>query len=344
MHHVPLLQQKKKYAQLEKEGLAIVFGVKKFHQYLYGRKFTICSDHRPLQHLFSDTRSIPVMASARIQRWALTLSAYDYTIAYKPGEQNSNADLLSRLPLPETVSEVPLPGEMVLLMETLQTAPVTAKEIKQWTYRDPVLSRVRNFVEKGWKDTKEDALKPYASRRDELSVQDGCLLWGMSVVPALARDKILDELHDGHPGISRMKILARSVVWWPKIDADLEQKVKKCEKCQMNRKTPELAPLHPWEWPKRPWARIHIDHAGPFQGKLFLLVVDAHSKWMEVVTVPSTSSQVTIKALKPMFSCHGLPELIVSDNGTAFTSSEFQEFTKRNGIRHLTTAPYRVMA
>ena len=119
------------------------------------------------------------MASARIQRWpwALTLSAYDYTIAYKPGEQNSNADLLSRLPLPEIVSEVPLPGEMVLLMETLQTAPVTAKEIKQWTSRDPVLSRVKNFVEIEWKDTNEDVLNPYTSRRDELSVQDGCLLW-----------------------------------------------------------------------------------------------------------------------------------------------------------------------
>ena len=84
--------------------------------------------------------------------------------------------------------------------------------------------------------------------------------------------KILDELHDGHPGISRMKSLARSEVWWPKIDADLEQKVKECEKCQVNRKTL----LHPWKWPKLPWARIHIDHAGPFQRKLFLLVVDAH--------------------------------------------------------------------
>ena len=227
-----LAPAEKKYAQLEKEGLAIVFGVKKFHQYLYGRRFTICSDHRSLQHLFSDTKSIPVMASARIQRWALTLSAYDYTIAYKLGEQNTNADLLSRLPLSETVSEVPLPREMVLLMETLQTAPVTAKQIKQWTARDPVLSRVKMFVEKGWKDTKEDVLKPYASRRDELSVQDGCLLRGSRVViPAV------DELHDGHPGISRMKSLARIAVWWPKIDADLEQKVKKCEKCQVNQIT-----------------------------------------------------------------------------------------------------------
>ena len=298
-----LAPAEKKYAQLEEEGLAIVFGVKKFHQYLYGRQFTICSDHRPLQHLFSNTKSIPVMASARIQRWALTLSTYDYTIAYKPGEQNANADLLSRLPLPETVSEVPLPGEMVLLMETLQTAPVTTKQIKQWTARDPVLSRVKKFVEKGWKDTKEDVLKPYASRRDELSVQDGCLLWRSRVViPAVARDKVQDELHDGHPcRYLQNENLARSEVWWPKIGADLEQKVMKCEKCQVNKK-------------KQPYLR-YIPGSGlsnlgraftstmQDQGKLFLyyLVVDAHSKWIEVVTVPSTSSQATIKALKPMF-------------------------------------------
>ena len=120
----------------------------------------------------------------------------------------------------------------------------------------------------------------------------------------------------------------------------MQEKVRKCEKCQLNQKTPALAALHPWEWPRRPWARIHIDHAGPFQGKLFLVVVDAHSKWLDVVTVPSTTSQATVKAFKPMFACHGLPELIVSDNGTAFTSLEFQEFLKRNGVRHITSAPY----
>lgn len=97
-----LAPAEKQYSQIEKEGLAIVFGVKKFHQYLYGRSFTILSDHKPLQGLFKETSGVPTLASARIQRWALTLSAYDYTIKYKAGSQHSNADLLSRLPLPET--------------------------------------------------------------------------------------------------------------------------------------------------------------------------------------------------------------------------------------------------
>ena len=200
---------------------------------------------------------------------------------------------------------------------------------------------MRNFVLKGWKETNEDALRTFVQKKDELSVQDGCLLWGCRVViPTVGREKVLDELHEGHPGVVKMKSLARSMVWWPGIDIDLQEKVRKCKQCQINQKSPALAPLHPWDWPKRPWARIHIDHAGPFQGKIFLVVVDAHSKWLEVVTVPTTSSQATIKVLRTIFATHGLPELIVSDNGTSFTSWEFQQFTKRNGIRHVTTAPY----
>ena len=98
----------KKYAQLDKEGLAIVFGVRHFHHYLLGRRFTIYSDHKPLQYLFSEDKAIPTMASSRIQRWALTLSAYDYNIVFKPGSQHANADVLSRLPLPEHPTSVPL--------------------------------------------------------------------------------------------------------------------------------------------------------------------------------------------------------------------------------------------
>ena len=95
MHHAPYQHPKKKYCQLEKEGLAIVFAVKKFHQYLYGRKFTIVSDHQPLKYLFSEFRQVPVMASSRVKRWALTLSAYDYTIQHRSGKKLANADALS---------------------------------------------------------------------------------------------------------------------------------------------------------------------------------------------------------------------------------------------------------
>ena len=175
-----LAPAEKRYAQLDKEGLAIVFGVRKFHQYLLGRHFTILSDHKPLEHLFSETRPVPAMASARIQRWALTLSAYDYSISYKPGADHINADVLSRLPLPEAPSDIPIPGETILLLDTLQ-GPVTATQIKHWTDRDPLLSSVRKMVLQGWHFSNDEQLRPFSHRKDELSVQDGCILWGSRV-------------------------------------------------------------------------------------------------------------------------------------------------------------------
>ena len=137
-----------------------------------------------------------------------------------------------------------------------------------------------------------------------------------------------------------MKALARSYVWWPRLDHDIEQRVKSCVTCQTNRPSPPEVPLHPWEWPTKPWVRIHVDHAGPFLGHMYFIVVDVHSKWLEVKRVSSVSSAVTITQLKALFATFGLPEQLVSDNGPAFTSSEFASFMNHNGIRHMTSAPF----
>ena len=135
------------YSQLEKEGLALIYGVRKFHNYLFGRTFTLCTDHKPLQSLLNESKPIPCMASAHIQRWALTLASYEYTIKYKSGPANTNADALSRLPLPNTsTSEVPIPSELVLLMEHMSTGPLTAAQVKTMTQKDPVLSCVHSYI------------------------------------------------------------------------------------------------------------------------------------------------------------------------------------------------------
>ena len=126
-----LTPAEKNYSQLDKEALAIVFGVRKFHQYLYGRHFTILTDHKPLERVFNPDKTTPQMAAARIQRWALILAAYTYSIQYKEGSQNANADALSRLPLPDTPTSTPVPGETILLMELLENTPVRAEEIKK---------------------------------------------------------------------------------------------------------------------------------------------------------------------------------------------------------------------
>ena len=137
-----------------------------------------------------------------------------------------------------------------------------------------------------------------------------------------------------------MKNLAMSYVWWPGIDRDIEITVSKCHTCQIHEPVPPQAPIHPWEYPNRHWARVHVDHMGPFLGKHFLLLVDAHSKWLEVHIVSSTSSSVTIDKLRDIFAIHGIPEQLVSDNGSAFTSNEFRAFMENNGINHTLTSSY----
>ena len=337
-----LSKAERNYSQIDKEALAVVFAAKKFHQFLYGRHFKIYTDHKPLLGLLSSDKAIPSMASGRVQRWALTLSAYEYDLVYRRGKENGNADGLSRLPLSSEPKETPIPAEVVHLMETIQASPITAIQIKQWTARDNVLAQVLKYVQHGWPEHVDDLdLKPYFPRRCELSLHDGCLLWGSRVViPPREREEILQLLHESHLGISRMKSLARNYVWWPKIDEALERIAKGCETCQAHQKNPMKAPIHPWEWPARPWARVHIDYAGPFMGKMFLLIIDAHSKWLDVHIVNSPTTAATVEKLRITFSTHGLPEIIVSDNGSAFTSQEFKVFVKKNGIMHVTSAPY----
>ena len=249
--------------------------------------------------------------------WSLILSAYDYAILYRSGEEHANSDSLSHLPLPEPPSTTPQPADTILLMETLQTSPVTAQQIRQW--KDRLLSRIRNLVLQGCRDGEEEEMRPFNRRSEELSVQDGCVLWGSRVIiPKKGQQgaRVLELLHDGHPGISRMKGIVRSIVWWPVLTNEIEEMVWNCSQCQQHQKAPPQSPLHPWEWPDQPWLHLHIDHAGPFLGKQFLILVDAHSKWMEVEVVPSTATSYTIAKLRRIFAKHGLPETIVSDNGT----------------------------
>ena len=137
-----------------------------------------------------------------------------------------------------------------------------------------------------------------------------------------------------------MKALARMFVWWPGMDREIEETVKHCAECQQAQPSPPAAPLHPWQWPTRPWARIHIDFAGPLDDRMYLIIVDAHSKWIEAFPMTSTTATKTIQILRTTFARYGIPDSIVSDNGPQFISSEFQQFCKMNGIRHILVAAY----
>ena len=162
-------------------------------------------------------------------------------------------------------------------------------------------------------------------------------MWGSRVIiPPKYQVQLLEQLHEGHPGIVRMKALAGSYIWWPGMDREIEQAAKGCTSCQLTQNNPKTTPLHAWEWPVRPWQRIYVEFAGPFLGTMFLVVVDSHSKWPEVIQMTTTSAARTIDELRKLFATHGLPEQLVSDNGSQFTSDEFRTFMRNNGIKHIT--------
>ena len=341
-----LLPAERNYPQVEREALAIVFALKYFHTYLWGQpKFRVVTDHKPLLGLFSPTKPISPMASGRIQRWALMLQAYSFDLVHRSGVILGTADALSRLPLSGHNESVPVPGEWTNLVNFLDSSPVNAHAIREHTRTDPILSKVLRYSQVGWPISlpeSDASLRSFFHKRNELTIEAGCILWGSRVIiPSRDRQALLSELHGGHVGSSRMKELARSYLWWPNLDNDLEELVKRCPACLETRKSPPKAELHPWEWPSQPWHRLHVDYAGPIQGKYFLIVVDAHSKWVEIFPTNGPSATETIKSLRHCFCRLGIPVTIVSDNGTCFTSQEFQEFLKQNGIRHVTSAVYK---
>ena len=311
-----------KYAQIDKESLAIIFGITKFRKYLVGRKFTIYTDHKPLMYIFGENS---MTASTRVTRWALLLSGYEYSVQYKPGKELANADGLSRLPLSDIGQEDATSTELINLIEHLNSTPISVSESIKCTSRNATLLRVRHLIRHGWPENIDGDidLKPYVRHKLEVSVLDNCILFGSRVVVSPhCRKTVLDE-HQCHPGVSRVKALARPYVWWPKMDTDIESKVRECHVCQSNRNSPAPAPLHSWEYPTNPWSRIHVDHAGPVLGHTLLIVMDAYSKWIDAMPVNSTSSAETIEKLRHLFSNFGVLDKVVSDNGTSFSSREF---------------------
>ena len=136
------------------------------------------------------------------------------------------------------------------------------------TRGDPVLSRVLHFVLHGWpaEENTPEELRYYCAKREEFTVEDGCLLRGNRVLIPSKYQQVLSELHLNHPGMVRMKSLARLQVWWPNLDSDIEQTVRDCSDCQANRCKTPLKVNNPWIWPTRPWQRLHVDFSGPFNG------------------------------------------------------------------------------
>ncbi|XP_064469539.1 uncharacterized protein K02A2.6-like [Ornithodoros turicata] len=286
------------YSQLDKEALAVIFGVLRFHQYLWGHSFEIVTDHKPLLGLLAHDKPVPNNCSPRLLRWALTLSSYPYELVYRQGSGIAHADGLNRLPLPTEALPVERPAE-VFLLEGVYPTVLSAKVVAQATSRDVIASNVRHILLSGGKLPDVTDYRPYQRRFDQLSVQDDCILLGNRVViPQELRAKVLDLLHESHPGVTKMKAVARSHVWWGTLDEDIAARVQRCVTCQQQQR--------------------------PFKGHYIFILVDAFSKWVEVEVVPSPSAEATISCLRSIFARQGLPDLVVSDNGPTFVSANYR--------------------
>lgn len=325
-----------KYSQVDREAYAIIFGVRKFYQYVYATQFTLVTDNKAIAQIFSPSKGLPLLSALRMQHYAVFLESFTYDIKYRPSEQHANADAFSRLPSASTHAAV----EEVDFIElnAIETLPVSAEEIGKATAAD---SNVKTLISGLRNGRVIDAKDRFGIDQSEFGLQSSCLMRGIRVyVPLVLRRRVLDELHASHFGMSRMKSLARSYCWWMNIDKDIEEMVRGCQQCQETRANPIKAPLHPWERPTEPFQRVHADFAGPYMSKQFFILVDAYSKWTEVYIVTNITTDTTIDKCREFFSTFGIPSVFVSDNGAQFTSKEFKSFLKSNGITHKLSAPY----
>ena len=221
------------YSNIEREALGVIEAVKYFHKFIAGRRFTICSDHQPLQFIFNN-KSVPDRVSARLQRWAITLRAYDYEVHHVRGEVMYSADTLSRIPRHDSQSLVPTVNLLNInsIQDFVQRESLLSRIASS---SDASLSRLKKYIVFGWPKNVPAEMLPYAKSKEEYSIQDGIIFRGLRIVPPTRlRSHILHILHTDHTGITRMLKLARQYFWWPKVDSDINAIVQRCATCQIH--------------------------------------------------------------------------------------------------------------
>lgn len=331
-------------AIIDKEAGAIIFGFKKFYNYVFGRQVTLKTDHKPLIYIFGPKKEIPLTIASRLQRWAYYLSGFTYDISYVRSEANSNCDALSRLPIEDETTVFKTEVNAVRYIEEGITN-LTYETVKKQTENCGTLKKVMKWIREGWPSSStamtEEELKFHA-KREELYVEKECVMKGNRIViPESMRKQIMKELHRSHLGIVKMKSMARSYVWWPGVDGDVENTARACEVCAILGKKPAKTVLTPWPWPDQAWSRVHTDFLGPLFGKMYMVIIDAYTKWPEVIDMGNnTTAQKVISEFKKLFVRFGLPKHLVTDGGPQYASIDFQEFLRSNGVRHSFSPPY----
>lgn len=335
-----LTSTQQRYAQIEKELLAVVYGCNKFHQYIYGQTTKVETDHKPLEPIFKKPLH---QTPLRLQRMLLQLQRYSLQVEYKPGKEMYLPDTLSRAYLNEEKEDL-LDEELeVSLLELdLPVSPEKLQQFQDATEQDAALQHLKTTVLQGWPEKKSQVppeIREFWSYRDEITYMHQLLFRNQTlIVPKVLRTEMLKKIHQAHLGIIKCKQRAREILFWPGMGKEIEAMVSQCPTCNENRNSNTKQPLIPHEIPERPWAKVGAD-LFEFKNANYLLCVDYYSKYPEIVKLPSLKSSATITALKSIFARHGIPDEVVSDNGPQFSSAEFTNFSKVWEFQHTTSSP-----
>ena len=301
--------------------------------------------------IFDNPKSKP---PARIERWNLRLQGYNFTVVHTKGSQNPS-DFLSRHPNQKENEKQDILAEDYVNFFITHAIPkaMSLDEIQQATKADSTLQRLAEIIHmEQWESiirgsTYEGVdcseLQLFSKVKDELTVNDDSdiiLRGSRIVIPTSLRQRAISLAHEGHQGLVKTKKLLREKVWFPRIDEEAKQMIDKCIPCQANGPENHPDPLQMSLLPPEPWHTVHIDFCGPFPtGEYLFVAIDAYSRFPEVEIIHSTSAKATIPKLERMFSVHGIPSVIRSDNGPPFTGDEFKKFVLDNGINHRKITP-----
>ncbi|KAM7293520.1 uncharacterized protein ISCGN_026650 [Ixodes scapularis] len=332
-----MTEAQQNYPQIEKEALAIRYGCRKFHQYIYGRPLTIETDHKPIESIAKKPLS---KAPPRLQRLLFDVQQYAPTIVYKKGTELVIADLLSRDCI-KNESAGAYTND-IQVMAIVPMSPGTMEELKRDIAQDKEIQEVIQATKEGWPSTTRglsDPMKLYWSFRDELAVYEDMLFRSdRIVVPKTWRNRLLVQIHAGHLGINSCLKRARETVYWPGLTTDIKCYVERCATCQATDKKPAREPLHLKEIPDLPWERVASDLFN-FEGKSYVVIVDSYSGYLDFKKLSGESSKEVVNVMKEWLATHGVPKVIETDNGPCYAAQEFKNFSRDWGFQHLTSSP-----
>ena len=339
-----LTSTQKAYAQIEKEFLAIQFGLNRFHQYVYGQRVTVETDNLPLLGIMrKGLNEIP----PRLLRMRLRTQLYDFELIHKPGTKMYIADTLSRgyikEPCDQHVQYTKLDHDQISAVTSDILASQSFREkFTQATLDDPAMSILRSYIDNGWPSTKRsciELLKPFWNSRSQLTTGNNIILRNNQlVVPVVMRRLVMEDIHRGHLGISKCIERAKNAVYWPGYLGQIQDLVESCAVCQQNARANDQASLEPFEIPQYPMQCVSMD-IFYLEGKEYLVLVDRYSKWPSCHELRNSTSRELIGILSRVFMDFGKPETIVSDNASYFTSQEFKYFVQDSDIKHITVSP-----